>query len=104
MDWNNKENKILIQAILALKTPDEANRFLRDLMTEGEIEEFSKRLQVAELLTQNVPYSVIEEKTGLSSTTVARVSKWLKGKGGGYRSVINKLHHHNSIQVGRGLF
>ncbi len=104
MNWNNKENKILIQAILEPKTPDEAKRFLRDLMTEGEIEEFSKRLQVAELLTQNVPYSVIEEKTGLSSTTVARVSKWLKGKEGGYRLIINKLHHHNSVQVGRGLF
>lgn len=103
MNWNTKENERLIQAILALQTPDEARRFLRDLMTEGEIEEFAKRFKAAELLAQKVPYSTIEEATGLSSTTIARVSKWLNGKEGGYRNVITKLHHHNFIQVGRGL-
>ena len=103
MDWNNKENKQLIRAILSLKTSDEAKRFLRDLMTEKEIVEFTKRLQTAEMLTAKVPYSVIEQKTGLSSTTVARVSKWLNGKEGGYKTVISRLHHHNSIQTGRGL-
>lgn len=103
MQWKNAENTRLIQAVLALKTPDEAQRFLRDLMTEKEIKEFSNRLQTAELLTKNVPYSEIEQKTGLSSRTVARVSKWLNGSGGGYRTIINRLHHHNSIQAGRGL-
>nr|KKS46972.1 MAG: TrpR like protein, YerC/YecD [Candidatus Giovannonibacteria bacterium GW2011_GWF2_42_19] len=103
MDWNNKENKQLIKAILSLETPDEAKRFLRDLMTEKEIVEFSKRLQTAEMLTAKTPYSVIEQKTGLSSTTVARVSKWLNGKEGGYKTIISRLHHHNSIQTGRGL-
>ena len=103
MDWNNKENKQLIRAILSLKTSDEAKRFLRDLMTEKEIVEFTKRLQTAEMLTAKVPYSVIEQKTGLSSTTVARVSKWINGKEGGYKTIISRLHHHNSIQTGRGL-
>lgn len=91
-----------MQTILALETPDEVGRFLRDLMTEKEIEEFGKRLQTAELLSENVPYSVIEKKTGLSSTTIARVSKWLKGKEGGYRSVIRKLHHR-PVSRARGL-
>lgn len=103
MDWNNIRNRALIQAILALETPDEARRFLRDLMTEGEIMEFAKRLRAAKMLIQNVPYSIIEEKTGLSSTTVARVSKWLNGKQGGYKTIINKLHHHDSIRARRGL-
>lgn len=103
MDWKSKKNKRLIQAILALKTEDEAGRFLRDLMTEKEIEEFAKRLKAAEMLTEKVPYSVIESETGLSSTTVARVAKWLNGKGGGYKTIINRLHHHNSIQLRRGL-
>ncbi len=93
----------LLKAILVIKTLDEAKRFLRDLMTEGEIEEFGKRLQAAEMLTQKAPYSLIEEKTGLSSTTVARVSKWLKGKEGGYKTIISRLHHKNSLQAGSGL-
>ena len=103
MVWKNKENKRLLQAILALKTESEAGRFLRDLMTENEIGEFSKRLKAAEMLAKKVPYSVIENETGLSSTTIARVAKWLNGKDGGYRTIINKLHHHNSTQLRRGL-
>ena len=95
MDWNSKQNKTLLQAILSLETPDEAKRFLRDLMTEGEIEELGKRLLAAEMLAAKIPYSVIEEKTGLSSTTIARVSKWLNGKQGGYKTILNKIHHHN---------
>ena len=88
---------MLIQAILAIKTDGEAGRFLRDLMTEKEIIEFGKRLQTAEMLTKKIPYSVIEQKTGLSSTTVARVAKWLNGKGGGYRIIIDRLHNHDFI-------
>ena len=103
MDWKSKRNQRLIQAILALKTKNEAGRFLRDLMTEKEIKEFARRLKAAEMLTEKVPYSIIEKETGLSSTTVARVAKWLNGKGGGYKIIINKLHHHNSIQSRRGL-
>ena len=93
MDWNSKENRRLIRAILGLKTSGEVGNFLRDLMTTKEIEEFGKRLQAAELLSEDVPYTTIKKETGLSSTTIARVSKWLKGKEGGYKSVIKKLHH-----------
>ena len=103
MDWKTNENKRLVEAILALKADDETKRFLRDLMTEKEIEEFAKRLKAAEMLTEKTPYSIIEKKTGLSSTTIARVAKWLNGKGGGYRTIISRLHHHRSIQLRREL-
>ena len=96
MNWKKPQNKRLLKAILSLKTTDEAGRFLRDLLTQEEIEEFARRFQAAEMLAETVPYSVIEKKTGLSSTTVARVSKWLKGKQGGYRTVIARLHHHST--------
>src|SRR3990167_4098945 len=104
IDWGDNENKQLIMAILALETPGEAKRFLRDLMTEKEIIEFGKRFQAANMLYRKIHYNAIEEKTGLSSTTVARVSKWVKGKEGGYRTIINRLHHKNSVQPGRGLY
>ena len=92
MNWKSTGGRKLIRAILSLGTSDEAERFLRDLMTEKEIVEFSKRLWAAEMLREKINYSAIEEETGLSSTTVARVSKWLKGKEGGYRLVLNKIH------------
>ncbi|OGZ58886.1 MAG: hypothetical protein A3F94_03160 [Candidatus Spechtbacteria bacterium RIFCSPLOWO2_12_FULL_38_22] len=103
MNWKNKEKRRLIQAILVLGSEDVAERFLRDLMTEKEIEEFSKRFKAAEMLAEKVSYFNIEKETGLSSTTIARVAKWLNGKEGGYRTIINKLHQHNSIQSRRGL-
>lgn len=103
MNWKSKEKIKLIQAILAIETEDEARRFLRDLMTEKEIEEFSKRLKAAEMLNNKISYSVIEKETGLSSTTIARVAKWLNGKEGGYQTIINKLNHHNSVQLRREL-
>ena len=103
MDWNSKENKRLVEMILALETTDEAQRFLRDLMTETEIREFANRLTVAKLLSEGAMYSYIEEVTGLSSTTIARVSKWLKGKEMGYKTVLNKIHHHRPTKIKGGL-
>ncbi len=103
MRWNNKENKRFIEAILALETPAEARSFLRDLMTEKEIEEFSRRLKTAEMLLEKVPYVTIEKETGLSSATVARVSKWLNNGEGGYKMILSKIHHHNFSKTGKGL-
>ncbi|MFA5643637.1 MAG: YerC/YecD family TrpR-related protein [Candidatus Paceibacterota bacterium] len=97
-----KKNKRLIEAFLAIEGEGEAKRFLRDLMTEGEIEEFGKRLTAAEMLCKKESYSMIKKETGFSSTTIARVSKWLNGSEGGYISIINKLHHHDPIQPRRG--
>lgn len=103
MNWDTKENKKLVQAFLALETPKDAQAFLRDILTEKEITEISKRLQAAEMLLQNISYSVIEKETGFSSTTVARVSKWLNTGEGGYKKILGKLHHHGSTQLKRGL-
>ncbi|MDD4625212.1 MAG: YerC/YecD family TrpR-related protein [Candidatus Paceibacterota bacterium] len=101
MDWKDSKNKKLVKAILALETPHEAKRFLRDLMTKGEIEEFGKRFKAAEMLWKKESYSNIKKETGFSSTTVARVSKWLSNGEGGYKIIINKLHH-KSGQSRRG--
>ncbi len=103
MNWKTIDNQKLVEAVRGLKTADETERFLRDLMTEGEITEFAKRLKAAEMLADKVPYSTIESKTGLSSTTVARISKWVFNGMGGYVQVLTKLHHHNQSQVRRGL-
>ncbi|MBP9816904.1 MAG: hypothetical protein KBD05_02650 [Candidatus Pacebacteria bacterium] len=91
MRWDRKEYRQLIEAVLNLETTDEAQRFLRDLLTEGEIHEFATRLKTAELLSKRVPYSQIEQETGFSSATIARVSKWLRGGEGGYRAMLRKL-------------
>ena len=97
----------LIGAILAVKTRNEAKRFFRDLLTESELIEFGNRWKAARMLSENILYTKIEKETGLSSTTVARVSKWLNGGKGGYKLILQKLNlikkHHNLSSVGKGL-
>ena len=103
VNWDTKENKSLVQAFLSLESADETRRFLRDLMTAPEIKEFSNRLEAARLLTKDVQYNAIIESTGLSSATIARITKWLRGPLGGYRLVLNRLHTHSKNSVGKGL-
>ena len=93
----NEQKKIdnLIRVITNLKTTNESWRFLRDLMTENELREFANRWQAAQMLSQNIPYTKITKETGLSSTTVARVSEWLKNGMNGYKKVIQQSHHRS---------
>src|SRR5665213_1028256 len=105
-NWNKKENNQLLNALLSIESKSELERFLRDLMTEGELEEFAKRLEAARLLSSDTQYSAIIERTGLSSTTIARISKWLKGPLGGYRLILARLgsmHHHPYSKLEKGL-
>ncbi len=81
----------LYRALLALENQDECRRFLRDLLTEVEIKEFANRWKVARMLNQKTAYEKIEKEVGMSSTTIARIQKWLtKGKGG-YRLILKRL-------------
>ncbi len=88
---SNKGVVDLYKAVLSLKTEDECKRFLRDLLTEAEIKEFANRWKVAQMLNKKVPYEKIEKETGMSSTTIARVQKWLTRGMGGYKLIISRL-------------
>jgi len=94
--WINSKTNSLFEAILFLKNLDEARSFFRDLLTEEEIKEFANRWLVAQMLTQKIPYSNIEKETGMSSTTIARISKWLNKGLDGYKLLLNRInfHHH----------
>lgn len=99
--WDNKKTEDLLLNVLAIKNLKEAKMFFRDLMTEGELLEFGNRWKAAKMLSKGLSYPEIQKKTGLSTRTIARISKWLKKGKGGYRLALNKLHHHNSFQRGK---
>ncbi len=88
-----KEDKELAQAFEKLKNEKEVIGFLRDLLTPAEIEEFSKRFQIAKLLwTTNLSYLDIATKLDTSTTTVTRVGQWLyKEKWQGYSTVLERM-------------
>ena len=81
----------LYAAINRLESLDECRRFFRDLLTENEIEEFAERWKVARMLWNGLAYTAIEQQTGLSSRTIARVHKWLKRGKGGYLMMLQRL-------------
>jgi TrpR-related protein YerC/YecD len=95
--WDNSKTEDLMKATLALKSVKEAKRFFRDLLTKQEIIEFGKRWQVAQMLSNRIPYPLIRKETGLSPTTIARVSKWLNRGKGGYKLILQRLHHYNQL-------
>lgn len=87
----NNNIKDLYKAILALKTEEECKKFLRDLLTEAEIKEFTNRWKVAQMLNKKIAYEEIAKETGMSSTTIARVQKWLTNGMGGYKLVLKRF-------------
>lgn len=88
---NSEDAKDFYQTLLHLETEEECKNFLRDLLTEREIKEFVNRWKVVRLLDKKMPYEEITEKTGMSSTTIARISKWLHDGMGGYQLMLERL-------------
>jgi TrpR-related protein YerC/YecD len=88
--WRTTETDDLFEAILSLRTLDEAQRFFRDLCTLQEIEALTHRWQAARLLDQGLPYLEVAAQTGASTTTVTRVAQWLRRGADGYRLVLDR--------------
>jgi len=81
----------LSQAILTVRTPDEAQRFLRDLCTLPELEALAHRWQIVRLLDEGMPYAEIAERVPTSTATVTRVAQWLRRGTGGYVLVLDRM-------------
>ena len=88
--WLNQDTNSLFRAILDLDNLTEARNFFRDLLTEKELLEFAQRWKVAKMLSVGKAYVDIEKETGMSSTTIARIQRWLKSGMGGYKLMIKK--------------
>lgn len=89
-DYPTEEMKDLYKAILTLKTPDEAARFFRDLLTEAEIKEFANRWQMVQMIAQGIPYLDIAKQLKVSTTTVNRCAKWLHNGMDGYKLALDR--------------
>ena len=89
--WITDETLELARAIAALRDEVEALRFLRDLCTIHELQEFGQRWQVARLLAEGTPYHEVIHRTGASSATISRVNQWLRYGRGGYALAIERF-------------
>ncbi|WP_165247856.1 YerC/YecD family TrpR-related protein [Adlercreutzia sp. ZJ141] len=86
-----KEVDDLLRVLAELNDEDTIFALLEDLFTIREIKDTSQRLTVARLLSAGKSYAAIEEETGASATTIARVSKCLSYGAGGYEIALGIL-------------
>ena len=95
----NDQNLIneLFSALSKLKSQEELSLFLRDLCTPQELKAMADRWIVAQKVANGVTYREISAQTGASTATVTRVARSLSLGEGGYRLLLNKLHHRHSF-------
>ena len=82
----------LFEAILQLKTLEEAYRFFDDLCTVNEVQSLAQRLEVARMLRKGNTYNQIEAETGASTATISRVKRCLNYGTDGYQMVLERLN------------
>jgi TrpR-related protein YerC/YecD len=83
----------LCKALLTPRTSDEMARLLADLCTPAEVRTLAERWHVAQLLDQGrLSYREIHDATGVSTTTIVRVARFLKQEPHqAYRMVMERI-------------
>ena len=80
----------LYEAVLELRTAEEAHSFFNDLCTPAEIEGLIDRWVVAQMLVRKVPYRKIAEETNISTATIVRVARFLHNGNDGYKTIMQR--------------
>ncbi len=80
-------------ALASLSDDRDMERFLTDLCTPAELRALRERWQVAQILNEShASYRDIHAQTGVSTTTIGRVARFLKDEPHqGYRLVLSRL-------------
>ena len=83
----------LCEALLTPRDRGEMRDLLLDLCTPAELNTLAERWHVARLLEEtSLPYREIHDATGVSTTTIVRVGRFLRHEPHqGYRRAINAL-------------
>lgn len=84
---------MLADALTSLEGSGEMERFLIDLCTPAELRALSERWHVAKLLNEGeLSYREINARTGVSTTTIGRVARFLNEEPHqGYRTALDRL-------------
>lgn len=87
----NKELNNLYQAISSVNSVDEAKLFFEDIATPAELQALSDRWLALQELKKDKSYRTVSSETGISVTTVGRVSRCITAGSGGYDIIYNRL-------------
>ena len=88
----------LCEALLTPGSAEEMARLLTDLCTPAEIRTLAERWHVARLLDRSsLSYREIHDATGVSTTTIVRVARFLRQEPHqGYRAAIDRMEKKNA--------
>lgn len=78
---NKQITQVFYQTLSDLKTSKNIEVFLKDFMTDSEIETYTKRLAVAYWLKKGRSYANIKENLKVSSATIASVQESIEKPG-----------------------
>lgn len=89
--------EIFLNALVNIKSKEEANEFISDLLTPTEKIMLAKRLAVAFLLEKNYDYRTIQGLIRVSTGTIASVNLSLHHGNTGYKKLISKIIKEEKI-------
>lgn len=89
----------LCDALLTARDRGDMRRLLFDLCTPAEIRTLAERWHVARLLAgTSLSYREIHERTGVSTTTIVRVGRFLRQEPHqGYRRALDRLSNNDAV-------
>lgn len=89
----------LCDALLTAAHREDMRRLLLDLCTPAEIRTLAERWHVARLLAETkLPYREIHDRTGVSTTTIVRVGRFLRQEPHhGYRRAIERVRGSHAV-------
>lgn len=88
---DNEGYELLIKALISLKTREDCENLLEDLMTKKEILDIAQRMLVAKMLSEQTVYNKIVEETGASTATISRVNRSYLYGAGGYKKALEAI-------------
>jgi TrpR family transcriptional regulator, trp operon repressor len=80
----------LISLFARLKGREEAELFVRDILTPHELEQVAERWQIVKRLHQGMPQRKVKDELGISIEKVTRGSKQLQENNGGFQLFLEK--------------
>lgn len=86
----NQLYRLVYQVVADIRSEKEAKIFLKEILTENELEILVKRLGTAYYLDKGRSYSNIKTNLHLSSATISTVAEQMR-KGKGFEIVLKKI-------------
>lgn len=80
MSANIKYINHLVNYLMAQQSPEAMEEALHDLLTQNELVDVAKRLQILKMLEENITQRQIVEELGVGIATVTRGSNVLKNR------------------------